>query len=217
VGFGAGLRLNHRDERDPNQNPPKILRLFRLYHSHRLLLSSQLFYAMSPTQAATTAATWGRKKSASRTAPTKSSSRKTTTSTASSPLSAATSRSKRKLDHDTAEPTTNGTKRRNGTNPSVPLPSSRKKIIAQPVHTVRKSKTQKVEISLTRAPTQRLNVYVFGGNSGGELGLGPRERSGNVARPRLNPNLAAASVGVVQIATGGMHCVALTYDNKILT
>lgn len=29
--------------------------------------------------------------------------------------------------------------------------------------------------------------------------------------------LSATSVGVVQIATVGMHCVALTYDNRILT
>src|SRR5690606_38978785 len=38
-----------------------------------------------------------------------------------------------------------------------------------------------------------------------------------VKRPRLNPLLAADTVGVVQIAVGGMHCIALTHDNKILT
>ena len=70
---------------------------------------------------------------------------------------------------------------------------------------------------LNHAPTQRLNVYVFGANSGGELGLGGGSTSENVTRPRLNPNLPADSVGVVQLATGGMHCVALTHDNKILT
>jgi regulator of chromosome condensation len=36
-------------------------------------------------------------------------------------------------------------------------------------------------------------------------------------RPRLNHRLAAKLVGVVQIAVGGMHCAALTHDNKILT
>lgn len=36
-------------------------------------------------------------------------------------------------------------------------------------------------------------------------------------RPRLNPLLAADQVGVVQVAVGGMHCLALTHDNKILT
>jgi regulator of chromosome condensation len=31
----------------------------------------------------------------------------------------------------------------------------------------------------------------------------------NVKHPRLNPFLLADKVGVVQIAVGGMHCVAL--------
>ncbi|RMZ79041.1 hypothetical protein DV737_g3578, partial [Chaetothyriales sp. CBS 132003] len=57
-----------------------------------------------------------------------------------------------------------------------------------------------------------LQVYVFGEGSAGELGLGPRNAT-EVSRPRANPNLA----GVVSIATGGMHAVALTPDNKILT
>lgn len=39
----------------------------------------------------------------------------------------------------------------------------------------------------------------------------------NALKPRLNPLLSAADVGVVQLATGGMHCAALTHDNKILT
>ena len=39
----------------------------------------------------------------------------------------------------------------------------------------------------------------------------------DVTRPRLNERLSATNVGVVQIAVGGMHCAALTKDNKILT
>lgn len=39
----------------------------------------------------------------------------------------------------------------------------------------------------------------------------------DVKRPRLNPLLDAKKVGVVAIATGGMHCIAITRDNKILT
>lgn len=39
----------------------------------------------------------------------------------------------------------------------------------------------------------------------------------DVKRPRLNPRLDPNSVGVVEIAAGGMHCIALTHDNKILT
>ncbi|KAL2007223.1 hypothetical protein VTN00DRAFT_8661 [Thermoascus crustaceus] len=66
------------------------------------------------------------------------------------------------------------------------------------------------------APTTRLEVFVFGKGSAGELGLGTRN-SIDVKRPRLNTNLDAKSVGVVDIATGGMHAVALTHDNKVLT
>jgi regulator of chromosome condensation len=71
------------------------------------------------------------------------------------------------------------------------------------------------------SPT-KLDVYVFGENSAGELGLGagkdPNGKSvSDVKRPRINHHLFAKSVGVVQIAVGGMHCVALTHDNKIYT
>lgn len=51
----------------------------------------------------------------------------------------------------------------------------------------------------------------------GELGLGTAKNAVNVKRPRLNPNLDPNTVGVVEIAAGGMHCIALTADNKILT
>ena len=77
---------------------------------------------------------------------------------------------------------------------------------------------------LNVAPTQKLNVLVFGEGSSGELGLGHMSGQGSggksvidVKRPRLNPNLDAKKVGVVQISAGGMHLVALTHDNKILT
>lgn len=71
------------------------------------------------------------------------------------------------------------------------------------------------------APTQRLDIYVFGEGTSGELGLGSKKVNGkkpiDVKRPRLNDNLAAGKVGVVQIACGGMHVAAITHDNKILT
>lgn len=70
-------------------------------------------------------------------------------------------------------------------------------------------------------PAKLLDVFVFGEGSSGELGLGSKRVNGkkpiDVKRPRLNENLAAQSVGVVQIACGGMHAVALTKNNKILT
>lgn len=39
----------------------------------------------------------------------------------------------------------------------------------------------------------------------------------DVKRPRLNHLLSSKTVGVVQVAVGGMHCAALTHDHKILT
>ncbi|KAJ9196145.1 hypothetical protein DTO164E3_6442 [Paecilomyces variotii] len=47
-----------------------------------------------------------------------------------------------------------------------------------------------------KAPTTRLDVYVFGEGSAGELGLGPK-KSVDVKRPRLNPLLDAEKVGVL--------------------
>lgn len=60
-------------------------------------------------------------------------------------------------------------------------------------------------------------VFLAGVGENGELGMGSGKAGMNAKRPRLNPNLASDTVGVVQIATGAMHCAALTYDNKILT
>ena len=79
------------------------------------------------------------------------------------------------------------------------------------------ARAPKPKVILNQRATDALNVYVFGSGDSGVLGLGPRCSTDDVVRPRLNPNLSASSVGVVQIATGGMHCVALTNDNKILT
>jgi regulator of chromosome condensation len=62
-----------------------------------------------------------------------------------------------------------------------------------------------------------LNVFVFGEGSSGELGLGRIGPVIDVRRPRLNPNLLPEKAGVVQLAAGGMHVVALTHDNVLLT
>ncbi|EER28305.1 Regulator of chromosome condensation family protein [Coccidioides posadasii C735 delta SOWgp] len=78
-------------------------------------------------------------------------------------------------------------------------------------------KPPKPKVVINEAPTEKLNIYVFGEGSSGELGLGTAKNAVDVKRPRLNPLLLADKIGVVQIATGGMHCVALTHDNKIYT
>ncbi|GAP89474.1 putative rcc1 domain-containing protein [Rosellinia necatrix] len=70
-------------------------------------------------------------------------------------------------------------------------------------------------------PTAPLDVFVFGEGSSGELGLGSKKNEGkrpiDVKRPRLNHNLDAEKVGIVDVACGGMHAVALTKDNRVLT
>jgi regulator of chromosome condensation len=86
---------------------------------------------------------------------------------------------------------------------------------------VKKSVHVGIGKKINDAPTQVLDIYVFGEGTSGELGLGSKRIGGkkpiDVKRPRINDNLSAKTVGVVQISCGGMHVVALTRDNKILT
>ncbi|KAJ6141298.1 hypothetical protein N7470_010194 [Penicillium chermesinum] len=82
----------------------------------------------------------------------------------------------------------------------------------------KKSSKQKHErLPLNEVPTQVLDVYVFGTNCYGELGLGDLTKKSEILRPVLNAKLAANTVGVVHVAVGGVHSAALTRDNKILT
>ncbi|CZT16213.1 related to RCC1 domain [Ramularia collo-cygni] len=103
--------------------------------------------------------------------------------------------------------------------PVAEKPSRKRKADDAPaaVAPVKKAKIAGKGAVLQEPPSQRLHVYVFGEGTAGELGLGTAKNAVDVKRPRLNPNLSAESVGVVEIAAGGMHCIALTHDNKILT
>jgi len=79
--------------------------------------------------------------------------------------------------------------------------------------------TRKSKKSINEAPTQVMDIFVFGEGSSGELGLGSMKYEGkkpiDVKRPRINHNLQGKNV--VQVACGGMHVAVLTKDNKILT
>ena len=81
----------------------------------------------------------------------------------------------------------------------------------------RAPKVDKPKVVINERPTQRLNVYVFGEGSNSELGLGSAGNAIDVKRPRLNPRLVADDVGVVSLACGGMHAIALTHDGEVLT
>ncbi|KAL3464412.1 regulator of chromosome condensation 1/beta-lactamase-inhibitor protein II [Aspergillus heterothallicus] len=78
------------------------------------------------------------------------------------------------------------------------------------------SKSKRISSAIVNnAPTELLDVYVCGLNTDGQLGLG--HSNDNAIHPTRNPHLSKKKAGVVQVAAGGAHCVALTYDNRILT
>ncbi|KAI1770341.1 GDP/GTP exchange factor [Hypoxylon cercidicola] len=71
--------------------------------------------------------------------------------------------------------------------------------------------------AINKVPSAVFDVFVFGEGSSGELGLGSKKHEGkkpiDVKRPRINHNLR----GIVAIACGGMHCIALTSERTVLT
>lgn len=78
----------------------------------------------------------------------------------------------------------------------------------------RRTQGQKTEINAIRY-TEPLKVFLFGEGANGELGFGATKKAIDVKRPRYNENLS--NHDVVKIAAGGMHVLALTKDNKILS
>lgn len=99
--------------------------------------------------------------------------------------------------------------------------ASKKGPKSRPKRTAIEESSAKVGRHINKPPTVPLEIFVFGEGSGGELGLGSKIVNGesltDVMRPRMNKLLSPEDVGVVQITCGGMHAVALTRDNKILT
>jgi regulator of chromosome condensation len=63
--------------------------------------------------------------------------------------------------------------------------------------------------------TEKCVVFVFGAGSMGELGLGATGKDRDVKRPRLNGLLS--SIGIVDVAVGGMHVAALDYEGRVWT
>lgn len=80
------------------------------------------------------------------------------------------------------------------------------------------TRTKKAKTALNSHPQPKstpLDVFVWGTGSMCELGLGPAAKTKEVKRPRLNPFLPRDSVGVVDIAVGGMHTLVLDKSNKV--
>lgn len=117
------------------------------------------------------------------------------------------------VEAEAEEPKANTSKRRKVSDESVsPTVTSKR-----PTTAAKKPKVVKPKVVINHPLTHRLDIYVSGEGSQGELGLGTGKGATNAFKPRLNSQLSAANVGVVQLATGGMHCAALTHNNKILT
>ena len=124
-------------------------------------------------------------------------------------------------DKDDAAPSpskTRGTKRGAEDEPAAPPPAKRGRSTG-----ARRGRPAaiKTPTTLNAAPSERLNVFVCGTGSLSELGLGVwtfRGMSPTEARvPVLNHRLSGALNGVVQVAAGDAHGVALTHDATVRT
>ncbi len=130
------------------------------------------------------------------------------------PAPTKTSKKRKAEDEVEEKPQVNGVKRVKAQSPPPAPEAPRRKVAATKATTAKKAKAK---AAINNAPTTKLNVYVFGEGSSGELGLGSAKGQIEVKRPRYNPNLSPESVGVVSLSVGGMHTAALTHDNKIYT
>ncbi|KAL5335578.1 regulator of chromosome condensation 1/beta-lactamase-inhibitor protein II [Aspergillus crustosus] len=103
------------------------------------------------------------------------------------------------------------------TKPAVQSQRGRGRALKQAAQPSTSAARSKKPLNQRPLPTTRLDVYVFGTNCAGELGLGDATKKTEIPRPVLNPKLPAHDVRVVHLAVGGMHSAALTHDNRILT
>ena len=147
-------------------------------------------------------------------APAKAANKTASKTTVSTKVAANTSKKRKAADDEQEEePKVNGVKRaRTATKSATPAPAATKRKAAA------KKAPAKARTVLNTAPTDRLDIYVFGNGEQSELGLGPDPKTTRkVRRPRLHPSLDADKVGVVAFSAGGMHTAVLTHDNKIMT
>jgi regulator of chromosome condensation len=176
----------------------------------------------APAKATTKAATKPSTKAAPK-APAKRATKPTSKAPATAPpktsatkVAANTSKKRKATDElEEQEPKVNGVKRARTTSKSAtPAPAAASRKAAAKPKAVKAPKKKAV---INNAPTDRLDIYVFGTGDNGELGLGSAKGQTEVKRPRLNPLVAADNVGVVSMSVGGMHAAVLTQNNEIMT
>lgn len=73
-------------------------------------------------------------------------------------------------------------------------------------------------VVINEAPTQVLDLFVWGTGNHDELGLGStRTYCRECKEPRRNFSMSGSGPGIVHIAAGSFHGAGLTKDNRILT
>ena len=144
--------------------------------------------------------------------PTAKSTTKSTTKPIAKPIATSTNSTAKPSKMATSTKSTSATKKRKADEDEEKPREIKRSRVAQP-----RQPKPKVKVIINEAPKTKLNVFVCGEGSSGELGLGTAKNVIDVKRPRLNKLLSAEEVGVVQVAVGGMHCLALTHDNKIFS
>lgn len=127
---------------------------------------------------------------------------------------AAAATKKRKLEsEDEASPEPEKAPPAKRTKAAATAPSKRQRVAKSPI-----PKPEKPLPVINTAPERVLEVFAFGNGENGELGLGPSKTETTVPRRNLflDPR-DPTKYHVVQLDCGGMHTIALTKDNKIVT
>ncbi|KAL2024296.1 hypothetical protein VTK56DRAFT_8778 [Thermocarpiscus australiensis] len=138
---------------------------------------------------------------------------------------AATSKSSKPRSEAPSQPVANGKRKRSGDDGRASSRRSKKSKVESGEQRAKLSRRRAAEPAspappptINQAPTQVLAVLVFGNGDAGELGLGPSVQEAR--RPRLNPFLDPdnpSALHVVQLDCGGIHTIALTKTNEIVT
>lgn len=179
--------------------------------------STRAAAASKPTKPAATKATSKATKAApvkaaKQTKTTKAAQAKTASAKAAPKTEAAPKKRKVKAE-DEASPEPDEARPAKRTKAAAAAPSKRQRAVKSP-----SPKVEKPLPVINTAPQRVLEVFAFGNGENGELGLGPNKTEALVPKRNLflDPR-DPEKYHVVQLDCGGMHTIALTKDNKIVT